>query len=144
MHAMYGKQTGCAIAAVSRLAEVYDDGVTRVSATEIADVRGHPRPMVAKILSVLSQAGIVKGSPGPGGGFTLARDPAEIRLHDVFRLFEREEQELMCPFGGGICGQGEPCALHDRLAEVRDAMHRLLHETTFEAFRRTHLERDPG
>lgn len=131
---MYGKQTGCAIAAVSRLAELYDGGRTRVSATEIADVRDYPRPTVAKILSILSQAGIVKGSPGPGGGFTLARPPSQIHLHDVFRLFEREEDELACPFGHGVCGQGEPCPLHDQLAEVRDAIYRLLHETTFEAF----------
>jgi Rrf2 family protein len=90
---------------------------------------------VAKALSILSHAGLVDGSPGPGGGFTLARDPARIRLYDVFRLFEREEEELTCPFGGGVCGQGEPCPLHDRLAETRDALRRLLHETTFEAFR---------
>ncbi len=131
---MYGKQTQCAIAAMSRLAEVYDGGKTKLSAAEIAESRGLPRPFVSKILSVLSQAGLVTGSRGPGGGTTLARPPEQIRLYDVFRLFEREEHVRECPFGGGICGVGEPCPVHHKLEEVQQAMDRLLHETTFAVF----------
>ena len=69
---MYGKQTERAIGAMSRLAEVWDGGKTRLSAFEIADQRGLPRPMVAKILTTLSQANLVTGSPGPGGGYCLS------------------------------------------------------------------------
>ena len=64
---MYGKQTETAIAAMSRLAEMYTDQPVRQSAIEIADVRGLQRPFVAKILTVLSQAGLVNGTRGPGG-----------------------------------------------------------------------------
>ena len=123
------------MAAVSRLAEVYDGGKTRLNAASIAESRGFSAPMVAKILSVLSKALLVTGSPGPGGGFSLARAPDQIRLIDVFRLFERIDEMRECPFGGGICGEGGICPLHDRFAEVRDAMDRLLHDTTFQAFR---------
>lgn len=132
---MYGRQTECAIKAVSLLAEVYDGGATRLSAAEIADARGLPRPFVAKILSVLSQAGLVTGSRGPGGGAALARPPAEIRLYDVVRLFEREAGGDTCPFGGGVCGGRDPCPLHHKLSAARNAVAALLHETTFEEFR---------
>lgn len=138
---MYGRQTECAIAAMSRLAEVYDGGKTRLSAAQIADARGLPRPFVAKVLSILSQAGLVIGSRGPGGGAALARHPARIRLYDVFKLFEREEERKACPFGGGVCGAGEPCPLHHKLAALHDALHTLLHETTFEEFRVAHRAR---
>jgi Rrf2 family nitric oxide-sensitive transcriptional repressor len=131
---MYGKATETAIAALSRLAEVYDGGVTRLSAAEIAGSRGLQRPYVGKVLTALSQAGLVKGSRGPGGGFTLARPPSAITVYDVFRLFEREDSSTTCPFGGGICGVGDPCPLHDRLVAVQEAMDRVLHETTFEEF----------
>jgi Rrf2 family protein len=123
------------MAAVSRLAEVYDGGRTRLSAASIADARGFSSPMVAKTLSVLSRASLVTSSPGPGGGFSLARAPDQIRLVDIFRLFERLDETRECPFGGGICGEDGICPLHDRLAGVRDAMDRFLCETTFEAFR---------
>ena len=49
---MYGKQTERAIAAMSRLAEVWDGGRTRLSSIDIADNRGLPRPMVAKLLTL--------------------------------------------------------------------------------------------
>ena len=137
---MYGKQTEAAIAAMSRLAEVYDAGRTRLSANEIADARGLQRPRVAKVLSVLSQAGLVTGSPGPGGGFALARHPREITIYDVFILFERHVESKTCPFGGGICGTGKACPLHEELAAVYEATERLLHQTTFETFRRAYQD----
>lgn len=141
---MYGKQTECAIAVISRLAEVYDEGRTNVSADDIADSRGYPRPFVKKILTVLAHAGLVIGSRGPGGGCALARSPAAIKLHDVFKLFEREEETDICPFGGGRCGEDEPCPLHERLTDVQNAMHRLLHETTFEVFLLAHEKKSRG
>ena len=124
------------MAAISRLAEVYDGGRTLLSASDIARIRGFRRPIVAKILSVLSQAGLVTGSPGPGGGFSLTRDPGQIKLYDVFRLFERVDDHRQCPFGGGICGGSEACPLHERMADVQAAMDHLLHETSFAVFQR--------
>lgn len=137
---MYGKQTETAIAAMSRLAEVYDEGKTRLAATDIATARGLQKPFVAKILTVLSQAGLVKGSPGPGGGYCLAKHPKDIPIYEVFTLFEREDETDICPFGGGICGAGEPCPLHDRLVDIQNSLNTLLHGTTFEVFRKAYQE----
>ncbi|MHC4793808.1 MAG: Rrf2 family transcriptional regulator [Planctomycetota bacterium] len=131
---MYTRQTETAIAAASRLAEVYDGGTTRLSVTEIAESRNLQRPFLAKILTVLSQAGIVGGVPGPGGGFTLAKPPREIRIYDIYRLFETENASHICPFGGGVCGQGDPCPLHAELVDVQNAVDQLLYETTLERF----------
>ncbi|MHC4245724.1 MAG: RrF2 family transcriptional regulator [Planctomycetota bacterium] len=131
---MYTRQTETAIAAASRLAEVYDGGTTRLSVTEIAESRNLQRPFLAKILTVLSQAGIVGGVPGPGGGFTLAKPPIEIRIYDIYRLFETENASHICPFGGGVCGQGDPCPLHAELVDVQNAVDQLLYETTLERF----------
>ena len=132
---MYGRQTEYAIAVMGRLAEVYDGGETRLSAADVANSRGLQQPFVAKILSQLSRAGLVIGSRGPGGGSALARDPKTIKLYDVFKLFERIDSDDSCPFGGGCCGVGHPCPLHDKLVAVKKAMDHLLHDTTFEVFR---------
>lgn len=139
---MYGKATETAIAAMSRLAEVWDDGKTRLSADEIARDRKLQRPFVAKVLTTLSQARLVVGSRGPGGGFALAREPKRIKLIDVFRLFEREDDSINCPFGGGTCGVGEPCPLHHKLVGVQEAVANVLHHTTFDVFERAARERE--
>jgi Rrf2 family transcriptional regulator, iron-sulfur cluster assembly transcription factor len=141
---VYGKSTETAIAAMSRLAEVYDGGQTLLSGADIASSRGLQRPFVAKVLSTLSQAGLISGSRGPGGGFTFARPPKEIRLYDVFVLFERTEDSDACPFGGGICGVGEKCPLHDKLVAVQRATDRMLRDTTFDVFRLAYQKRQRG
>jgi len=130
----YGKTTQSAIAAMSRLAEVYDGGKTRLSSGDIADTRKLPRPLVAKLLTILSQAGLVTGSPGPGGGYALARHPREIHLYDVAELFERTEDKRTCPFGPGWCGRGDPCPLHYKLVALDEQMVRFLKETSFDVF----------
>jgi Rrf2 family protein len=138
---MYGKQTERAIAALSRLAEIWDGGRTRLSAFEIADQRGLPRAMVAKLLTALSQAGLVNGSPGPGGGYALAKPPSEICLRDVYAIFERDDTSPNCPFGGGICGVGDPCPLHDQLVAMQSSIRGWLDHTTFESFRVAYQEK---
>ena len=137
---VYGKQTECAIGCASRLAEVFDGGKTRLNAAEIAEARGLQPPSVAKILSVLSKAGIVDGSRGPGGGYALARPPKQIALRDIFELFERNDSSTNCPFGGGICGAGAPCAMHQELVDVQKHLDVFLDKTTLEPFRVAYQE----
>ncbi len=131
---MYNRTTRTAFAAVSALAEAYDGGSSRLSAVEIARRRGLQLPFVAKVLTSLSQSGLVQGMRGPGGGFTLTMAPSKIRLIDVFRVFEPLAQQDACPFGGGVCGARSKCPLHDQFAEVRESISAILHDTTFEAF----------
>ena len=126
---MYGKQTETAITAVGYLAELWRGATTRrVSAADIADARGLQRPFVAKLLSALSQAGVVSGSPGPGGGYALAKPPADIRLRDVWLVFERPET------GREASSTPGQAALEDRVRKVHDAVDELLDGTTFEVF----------
>ena len=130
---IHQKTTQNAIAAMSRLAELYSDASRSISSRELAESRNLPVPLVAKILTVLSRSGLVTGSPGPGGGYRLARPPAEIRLKDVAVLFERETEGL-CAYGPGWCGHGTPCPLHDSVVQMKEVFEKFLTETTFAAF----------
>lgn len=133
----YGKGTRTAIAAMSRLAEVYDGGKTALSSLAIASSRRLPHPLVAKILSILSQSGLVRSTPGPGGGYMLARAPAEIRLKDVATLFDREDPSFVCPFGPDWCGNNDPCPLHDQIQQLNSTMAQFLESNTLEQFQAT-------
>jgi Rrf2 family transcriptional regulator, iron-sulfur cluster assembly transcription factor len=129
----YGKTTQYAIAAASRLAEVYaDEG--KLSSLDIAKNRQLPQPVVAKVLTILSQAGIVTGNPGPRGGYCLARPPEQIRLLDVAECFERSDKTLTCPFGPTYCGTGNPCPLHQQIVALVNHFQRFLEENTLAVF----------
>lgn len=131
----YGKTAQTAIAAVSRLAEVYDPANrVKLNSADIAGNRRLPQPVVAKVLTILSQAGLVSGTPGPGGGYWLAREPGTISLYDVVGLFERLDENVSCPFGPDYCGTTPHCPLHFDMLKVREQIVSFLKQTTFARF----------
>lgn len=133
---MYNRSTQDAISAISYLAEIYDGGESTCSSAEIAEKRNLPKPFVAKLLTYLSQAKLVTGSRGPGGGYTLAKQPKEISFQDVASIFERDDDELSCPLGRGHCGKGDTCQLHDQLEAIRNNIKNFLTKTRFDTFQK--------
>jgi Rrf2 family protein len=129
----YGKMSGCAVAAMSALAESHADEL-QLSSHQIAESRNLSQPLVAKVLTVLSQAGLVHGTRGPGGGYRLARPPGEITLFDVVDLFEGHRDPSACPFGPGWCGVGDPCPLHHLLAGMSESTANQLRKANFGSF----------
>lgn len=131
----YGKTAQTAISAVSRLAEVYDaQKPVKLSSSDIATKRNLPQPVVAKVLTILSQGGVVNGSPGPGGGYWLSRDPSEITLYDVISLFERTDRNVSCPFGPEYCGTTPHCPMHFDILKLREQINDFLRDNTFDKF----------
>jgi Rrf2 family iron-sulfur cluster assembly transcriptional regulator len=114
---MYSKLAQAGIAAVSYLASVSSEDRLTGSA-EIAEAREMSRALIAKVLTLLSRAGLVAGTPGPAGGYRLARPPADINLLDVVKVFENLEGRVMCPFGPNWCGNGPHCPLHDTFFDM--------------------------
>ena len=119
---------------MSALAERYDGGKTVLSSLDIADDRNLPQPLVAKLLTTLSTGGLVDGTRGPGGGYWLAKSPSCISLADIAELFEKENEGIMCPFGPGWCGKGEPCPLHHELAAMNEQWETFMRKTTLAVF----------
>lgn len=105
-----------------------------MSSQAVAEARGLSKPLAAKILTTLSQAGIIKGSTGPGGGYELAMEPSDIRLLDVVRHFELQNKAVMCPFGEGWCGNYDPCPLHDNIVKLGEEMEQFLVKNNFGGF----------
>lgn len=65
-------------------------------AARLAEYHGVPGPYLAKQLQALSQAGIVESTPGPKGGYRLARSAAEITVLDVVVAIEGDESAFTC------------------------------------------------
>ncbi|CAM2144503.1 Rrf2 family transcriptional regulator [Pararobbsia alpina] len=63
------------------------DGSPLSSERIAASVNTNPA-LIRRLLSMLAQAGLTTAQLGTGGGALLARDPAEIRLVDVYRALE--------------------------------------------------------
>ncbi len=124
---------GSLFAVVSYLAAVSPEKRLAGSA-EIAKDRELSRMLVAKVLTLLSAAGVVEGKPGPTGGYQLARPASKITLLDVVKVFEDPKDRVMCPFGPNWCGVGLNCPLHYTLMEMHQMALDRLDNETFQQF----------
>ena len=97
---------------------------------ELADECSIPAAMLAKVLHRLSITGFVRGRPGPGGGYTLARAAAGIRLRDIVLLTEGPEFGRHCLFGLPECSDSDPCPLHSHWSEIRRRLNAIVDDHT--------------
>lgn len=86
-----------------------------------------PPDYVSKVLQLLAKAGVVSSQRGLGGGFRLARDPAQVTVLEVITAVDPLEHIHTCPLGLQAHGK-HLCPLHRRLNDVVVQM-----ETTFGA-----------
>lgn len=66
-------------------------------------VRPGSKDHLSKVMQKLVGAGMVRSRRGRNGGFSLAVDPADIRLMDIWIALEGTFQSSTCPFAGRGC-----------------------------------------
>jgi len=98
---------------------------------EITEPMKIPQSFLAKILQRLVKAGIVQSVRGAGGGFRLARDPAEVTLYDVIRATSGPLFINACAVDKRACQLSSVCAVHPIWIEVRDEIEAKLDKYNF-------------
>jgi Rrf2 family cysteine metabolism transcriptional repressor len=100
---------------------------------QIADATEAPRSVLEQVMPVLRNAGVVRSTRGPEGGYRLNHPPEEITLERVVRLFEGQ----LAPIGYATRHEPDPCpeivarSLRETWVEVRDATIDILARATF-------------
>ncbi len=83
---MMSKKCKYAIKALVHLGEQYQKG--NMFTADIATRGQIPKKFLEQILLELKHAGFVGSQQGYGGGYYLKKDPAEISVADIYRLFD--------------------------------------------------------
>lgn len=105
----------------------------RASTQDIAARQSVPSPFLAKIISQLSLAGLVRTHRGAGGGVALARPPSEISLLEVIEALEGPIRLNRCLIQPTACPRNGLCPVHDVLARAQSELTSILERTTFES-----------
>lgn len=110
MFCLYSK--GCEYA-IRALAEISDDAsAEKFRAKDICRKAGIPEPYARKTFQALVQSGFLKAVTGPGGGYSLARDPKITTVMDVVDAVEGKNNYSQCMMGLAACNDQKPCSLH--------------------------------
>jgi Rrf2 family iron-sulfur cluster assembly transcriptional regulator len=85
-----------------------------VSLAEIAGRQEISQEYLEQLFSKLRKAGLVESARGPGGGYRLARDAAEIPVAEIITAVDEPLRVTRCE-GDAIdgCVKGERCCAHD-------------------------------
>ncbi|GAA5510166.1 Rrf2 family transcriptional regulator [Novipirellula caenicola] len=96
---------------------------TRIGQPSSADVLAEqtkvPRRYLNRVLQDLAAAGLVRSRSGPGGGYELAKEPAEITILDVVNAVAPLERINACPLG--LKSHTSLCPLHAELDRAYEA-----------------------
>ena len=96
-------------------------GGGRTSAAELADETGLPAPTVAKVVSRLTAAGLLRSARGAKGGLQLARPAAAISLADIVEAVEGPIALAACSHGE--CAAESACTVRPHWPLVNETLH---------------------
>jgi Rrf2 family protein len=91
---MLNKKTKYAFHALTYLGK--QEGATPVLISEIAEHTLVPKKFLESILLDMKKAGILTSRMGKGGGYYLLKDPKDIKLAEVIRMFSGPIALLPC------------------------------------------------
>lgn len=107
--------------------------------TEIAQRNNIPKKFLDTILLELRNAGMLRSKKGPGGGYSLSRPAAEIRIGHVIRTLDGPLAPIRCASRTAYevcedCNDPETCQVRVSMTTVRDAVASILDSMTLEEF----------
>ncbi len=92
---------------------LHDTSPGPTSVRDIAERTAIPQPYLEQILLALKGAGLVRSKRGVGGGYVLARTPAEIRISEILSAVDGPISlgDFGEPHQDGACNHEGQCVL---------------------------------
>jgi Rrf2 family protein len=101
---------------------------------DIAARQQIPVKFLEQILLTLKNAGLLRSRAGVGGGYSLARMPADITLGQVVRTLDGPLAPIPCvsqmAYERCVCDDESTCGLRLAMLDVRNAIAGILDKTT--------------
>lgn len=119
-------QSDYALLALGYLSRASGDGL--VAAREIAARYNIPGELLAKVLQRLAREGIVRATPGPSGGYAIARSLDDVTVADVLRCIEGPLNLVRCT-GDACCNLTATCDIIESMSLVQERVIEVLEKT---------------
>lgn len=81
---------------------------------------------LAQVIRTLGHHGFIDATRGRNGGLQLMRQPAQINIGSVFRIFEADLPFAECFSASNTCPLVDVCWLRDAISSAVDAFYRSL------------------
>ena len=131
---MLSKKCKYAVHALVHMAKTPDE---KYLIKDISDACGISKKFLEAILLDLKRAGILGSKQGKGGGYFLRKNPDDVNLAEIVRLFDGAIAHVPCAtykfYERCIeCIDEETCSVRDAFLQVRNATVEMLKSNTLE------------
>jgi Rrf2 family transcriptional regulator, cysteine metabolism repressor len=99
---------------------------------EIAERQEFSLWYLQHLLNPLIASGIVRSTRGPGGGVSLTKPPAQIKLIEVIDLLEGSVAPVECVNDPSVCSRSQTCVTRDTWVEIKQSINQILQDTTLQ------------
>ncbi|MDT8443894.1 MAG: Rrf2 family transcriptional regulator [Desulfuromonadales bacterium] len=130
---MISKKTKYGLQALLALARNHGAGPVLIA--DLAEQEQIPKKFLELILLQLKNAGILGSRKGKGGGYFLAKNPAQITMGSAVRVLDGTLAPVPCVSETAYqkcteCADEESCGIRLVMKDVRDAVADILDNTT--------------
>jgi Rrf2 family protein len=134
---MMSKKCKYAIKALIKLAENY--GGDSMNTAEIAASENIPKKFLEQILLELKHAKLVNSKQGSKGGYYLLKNPKEISVADVYRIFDGAIALLPCVSLNFYekcddCNDETTCTMRREFTKIREGARIVMSKTSIQSF----------
>ncbi len=131
------KKCKYAIKALGRLGRNY--GKDCLFTKDIAQKENIPKKFLEQILLELKHAHMVNSKRGVGGGYYLLKNPKDISVADVYRLFDGAIALVPCVSLNFYekcddCKSEKECILRNEFIKIREGARVVMSKTTIQSF----------
>lgn len=132
---MISKKSKYALNGLVHLARKHGEGPVLIST--IAEEERIPQKFLEAILLDLKNAGILGSKKGKGGGYYLRKEPHEVDVAEILRLFDGAIALLPCVTFKfyercNECQDEETCSIREAFQQVRDESVRIFKDHTLQ------------
>lgn len=96
-----------------------------VSLADISERQSISVSYLEQLFAKLRKSGLVSSVRGPGGGYQLARQGAEIFIAEIIDAVDESVDATRCA-GHGDCQQGMTCLTHELWSDLSTQIHNFL------------------
>ncbi len=121
---VYGLRASVYLAAVSD-----DSYVSIKKISSDLDISHH---FLTKVLQKLTSADMMESMKGPKGGVRLVDSTDDITLLEIVAAIDGMDILTECALGLPGCGTEKPCPIHDKWADTRDEIRKMLSSTSLQ------------
>ena len=96
-----------------------------VSLADISERQGISISYLEQLFAKLRKNDLVSSVRGPGGGYRLSRDGAQVYVAQIIDVVDEKVDVTRCS-GNGDCQDGETCLTHDLWQDLSKQLHDFL------------------